>query len=967
MGLLDRITGRIGGLLDEVALPESTRRILDDAEAAVERRDTALAERLLAAVERDRPGLWRTALLLGASREAAGDGRAAAAWYQRALQMRDAPALRFALARLAVEAGDRVAARAHLDAALERATSTEERVEALRGIADLLEASGLSDRALPHLRRALQLAPEHASLRVRVARALVAEGEDADAAEVLAPLVDGPLPHRDAALLVASLERKRATDASRARAERLLRDVVERDPGDDDALLALTGLLHDQGRVAEALPMLRAAALGADGALRAELRRRIAAALERGGQPEEAAAELELALIEEGERVALRTEIVALALRAERPELAIEHADPLLGAELEVDDRAALGRLLLALGDVDSARAALAPLRGRPGAAGQLALAELVLATGDPIEALWLVGELDDRTLAGAGQRVAEAAFEALTPQLPSTGPAPSVAELSALVDALGRLALGREWLADLAASLTAIARVLEQPLTVAVLGEFNAGKSTFLNAWLGEEALATGVLPTTAHVNVVRWGPRRAAVVTRHDGSVEELGYADAARLVRAEPDTIADIAIAAPHPDLRAVHFWDTPGFNSPDDAHEARAERALREAEAIVWLIDCQQALSQTEFDRIEQIEAPESRLLVVLNKADRLRGEPGALDQVRAHVESHLGNRRVGVFAVSASEALAARRVDPIDADAAGRSGWPALESAVRTAFLDHAARLKALDGTRQLRDALQAAIALTEARLAAIETARAGVLAAAPTSDRGAEFSGRAAPTVVSAWRAAFEADRRRLAEEVRDLVTRGEGLLGRRRLNETDAAWARDRLVARAERGAIGAVEAAVEAAAALCADAIGAVEAAADAVGPPDSRALQRRLERASREAELLGEVLRARVVDVWRARIEARVGEGVGLETLVETLLAPPQEVEAALGSLLPLPSLEWRDVLADWAEEYVAGVRSLSERVARDLELLALDLDRRIIRPLQSARTALDGGHAAQDSRE
>src|SRR5699024_5666774 len=45
----------------------------------------------------------------------------------------------------------------------------------------------------------------------------------------------------------------------------------------------------------------------------------------------------------------------------------------------------------------------------------------------------------------------------------------------------------------------------LDNPLSIALVGEFNAGKSTLLNAIIGEEVAPVGILPTTAHTCFVR------------------------------------------------------------------------------------------------------------------------------------------------------------------------------------------------------------------------------------------------------------------------------------------------------------------------------------------------------------------------------------------------------------------------------------------------------------------------------
>ena len=56
-------------------------------------------------------------------------------------------------------------------------------------------------------------------------------------------------------------------------------------------------------------------------------------------------------------------------------------------------------------------------------------------------------------------------------------------------------------------------------------MGEFNAGKSSFVNALAGAEVAPVGVTPTTATINVLRYGAARRARVIYHDGTARDLG----------------------------------------------------------------------------------------------------------------------------------------------------------------------------------------------------------------------------------------------------------------------------------------------------------------------------------------------------------------------------------------------------------------------------------------------------------
>ena len=47
----------------------------------------------------------------------------------------------------------------------------------------------------------------------------------------------------------------------------------------------------------------------------------------------------------------------------------------------------------------------------------------------------------------------------------------------------------------------------LDELFMLVVVGEFNSGKSSIVNALLGGRFLAEGILPTTNEISVLKWG----------------------------------------------------------------------------------------------------------------------------------------------------------------------------------------------------------------------------------------------------------------------------------------------------------------------------------------------------------------------------------------------------------------------------------------------------------------------------
>src|SRR5258707_1070250 len=100
---------------------------------------------------------------------------------------------------------------------------------------------------------------------------------------------------------------------------------------------------------------------------------------------------------------------------------------------------------------------------------------------------------------------------------------------------------------AEDAETLRRVTQALQEPFLLVVAGEFNAGKSAFINALVSERVLQEGVTPTTAHITLLRFG---------------------ATHSTRLRPDGIEEIAHPATF--LRDVAIVDTPGTNAVLRAH-------------------------------------------------------------------------------------------------------------------------------------------------------------------------------------------------------------------------------------------------------------------------------------------------------------------------------------------------------------------------------------------------------------
>ncbi len=982
--LSERLSERIGGLIDDVRLPSDVVRQLDEAEALLARGDAAGCLARVRAIDAVRPGIWRAKVLSGLAYEAAGELEEAARALTDAVEQREDTLVRVALGRIATQLGALRSAREHFDVALQRRPDEAERLDILRAAARLDEQIGPAQRAVPTLRQALRLAPHDEDLMYRLAVALQADGDVDGAITVLQPALVAEPPALTCLLLSGTLRLARNTSGDRTSARLGYERILERSSDNPDALEGLARVLMAEGQVADALPLLQQALTTAGVPAHGDLHEAIGGCYAASGQWGAALDAYRAAAAFGGLSAAVAYSGAALRAGSEGEALAAARSAVLLSPDGRVA-RAQLGAAELRAGDAAAAQRTLSTLRAARMEPEVLrALGELALATGDAVEAIALLREA---AAAAPGERehglLVEQAVRRLAPALPELPPMEDLAppQLAPFLEALSEAVARHPLLTDLIPRTTALRQHLDTPLTIAVLGEFNAGKSTLINAFLSEDVVATGVLPTTAHVNVIRYGPRKVARWTQNDGTVAEIPYVEAQRLTKKEPETVAQLEFCFPHPELRSVHFWDTPGFNAPDSEHERRAREALRTADAVVWMLDANQALTWSEFERLEAIPNRDEKLLVVLNKADRLGDDMEAREAVEAHVREHLDGEFAGLFWLSALRALNHRReaaanpVAPetastdsaegddaedtagIHVDVSVDGGWPRFERALHDHVFERAGRLKSLEvatGLRALlRDALERAErAAREVGMARTAMAEERVELTTQQARWGAEVGAESRAEL----NRALQDVRAQISNEINQLAAPGPGLFGRRELPEEDRILVRERIVDRAFSAHMEIAERVAMAADSVDRELVALVEATATQVGPPESRTLRRRLEGYLGETAALRQALQERLAFAPQRVVRALTRE-LG-EAVLDRVAAPRPEIErdAALQRLIAPVGPEYVEQVDRWGREYLGAALSLCDHVERDLDILSLDLEHRIRRPFSAVLTVI-----------
>lgn len=233
----------------------------------------------------------------------------------------------------------------------------------------------------------------------------------------------------------------------------------------------------------------------------------------------------------------------------------------------------------------------------------------------------------------------------------------------------LSRLDASESDLIDLKTAL----RDLEGIFMLVVIGEYNAGKSSLLNALVGEKVMPEGVTPTTDRVVIVNYG------------ETERESEDSATLLRRSYP---ADI--------LRNLALVDTPGTNAVITRHQELTERFIPRADLVLFVTSADRPFTESERAFLELIGSWGKKITLVVNKLDILEG-PEQRQQVLDFVCDH-GRKTLGVtpqvFGVEAKRAFRARAAGN-EAELKG-TGLPEIESYIETNLApDERFRLKLL--------------------------------------------------------------------------------------------------------------------------------------------------------------------------------------------------------------------------------------------------------------------------------
>ena len=136
----------------------------------------------------------------------------------------------------------------------------------------------------------------------------------------------------------------------------------------------------------------------------------------------------------------------------------------------------------------------------------------------------------------------------------------------------------------------------IDELFLLVIVGEFNSGKSAFINALLGERLLPEGVTPTTAQIHVLKYGPETSRAQ---------------------QGDTLI---VSAPVEWMQDVNLVDTPGTNAVIQQHQEITEDFVPRADLVLFVTSADRPFTESERAFLARIREWGKKIIFVLNKVD-----------------------------------------------------------------------------------------------------------------------------------------------------------------------------------------------------------------------------------------------------------------------------------------------------------------------------------------------------------
>ncbi|KAL5792944.1 hypothetical protein ACOSP7_001538 [Xanthoceras sorbifolium] len=215
--------------------------------------------------------------------------------------------------------------------------------------------------------------------------------------------------------------------------------------------------------------------------------------------------------------------------------------------------------------------------------------------------------------------------------------------ERSVLLEAINVIQKTAPLMEEVSLLIDAVSQI-DEPFLLVIVGEFNSGKSSVINALLGNRYLKEGVVPTTNEITFLRYSDV----------------YSEEQQRCERHPD--GQYICYIPSPILKEMNIVDTPGTNVILQRQQRLTEEFVPRADLILFVISADRPLTESEVVFLRYTQQWKKKVVFVLNKSDLYRNAAEleeAISFIKDNTRKLLNIEKVTVYPVSARSALEAK--------------------------------------------------------------------------------------------------------------------------------------------------------------------------------------------------------------------------------------------------------------------------------------------------------------------
>ena len=236
------------------------------------------------------------------------------------------------------------------------------------------------------------------------------------------------------------------------------------------------------------------------------------------------------------------------------------------------------------------------------------------------------------------------------------------------------------------------------EPLMLMVMGSFSTGKSSFINALVGEEIAAVEAKPTTAVVTKLCYGQQDKLLLHFIDGKVQSATPQEFTRMTAVNDEEKLNevhekldyVERQMPLEILKQVSIIDSPGLNDVKEKRSEATERFVSKADTVLWMFSVVQLATREEMAAMDRL-MPRLKPIAVVNKMDLLDEEEDDPAEFLAKARQTLKGRVQSVVGISAKYELEGKKENNTLKREIGN--FAELEKAVADLVLPHREKFK----------------------------------------------------------------------------------------------------------------------------------------------------------------------------------------------------------------------------------------------------------------------------------